>query len=888
MKANSQTKKMAKKVKRITSFKDVIGESFVSLFGDDIVMHEENLFTLFSLKSDEGAFLCVDLHSGKLYLYNGAQYFPVDYSEMPAFLKNGGKGAGKYKHINERNWKDLTDKAKAQEIFKYHYPDAVERLYPTDVTPPDFEAYYIKLYDGTSEKSVYLRSAQKNCWRVFFMRSYTGRLPLNTYSCSEYSLKEMLAGTDLRTKSGAYDCCDRLLSIDEVQYLSAFMPNEHAPKRPKGMACASDDAGTTEVTAYYWKGGKSVPCADENYILELFRSLEEIARCSVLLEFADEEEDISDIELFDREDGTEPALEEEKAPESEQAAQAEDTAAQAEQATEPEQAQQEPAEQAVWEEEALTPEETDAQSEQDSPAAQEDIAAQQEQPLEQPTPAPSKKGFFAKRKKNKKKLAAEAKGGEQPQPEVAAVQEPPEPVEKQEEVIITESFAQEPADTAYEEPVAEAEEVIFVEDSAQEPTAEMITEERESEPFVEVVAEALAAEEAVFEEAEPAAEAFAQVITEERESEAVEEISFEEPAEETGAAITEAREEEPLEAIVEEEPVQEALEETVEEALEEAPVEDTVKEAPVQEAPEEPAEEVPEEVPAEDAVKEEPVQEAPEEPAEEVPEEALVEDAVEEEPAQEAPEEPAEEALEEVPVEAVVEEEPIQEAAEETAADEAVYQSSEDAITRALIAEPTGEAEPAPPEQKSETEKRAELPKPVRIKKIKKQKGNTAEKRAVDLDLPQMISAYTASGKKKAIKKEMLKRLPNCPLIIPISAENLDNGKFVYISKQANALCGEKIIPFVLLADKFPLLPAQENEQKRKGVMVKSLVNKTKTYIPVFSDFKTAAQVFGTEEKLGVFTLKNVLTHIANNEDIYGITINPGSTNIKISKEELE
>ena len=113
----------------------------------------------------------------------------------------------------------------------------------------------------------------------------------DAYACSEYALKDLLAGKDRRAKSGKLDFADRLLGIDEVQYLSAFMPNVHEKKRKNALALTGNDSGASEVTAYYWKEGKSIPCADEDYVLGLFTALKEIACCSVELEFADEDED---------------------------------------------------------------------------------------------------------------------------------------------------------------------------------------------------------------------------------------------------------------------------------------------------------------------------------------------------------------------------------------------------------------------------------------------------------------------------------------------------------------------------------------------------------------------------------------------------------------------
>ncbi|MBR2590844.1 MAG: SseB family protein [Clostridia bacterium] len=178
-----------------------------------------------------------------------------------------------------------------------------------------------------------------------------------------------------------------------------------------------------------------------------------------------------------------------------------------------------------------------------------------------------------------------------------------------------------------------------------------------------------------------------------------------------------------------------------------------------------------------------------------------------------------------------------------------------------------------------------------KAEKLSRMRGKKAKAqnkiKTVRFDLPQLISAYTASGKKKAHKKAILDALEQCPLIVPISAQNIEDTSLVYISKQAYALCGVKIIPYVMMADKQALLPEEENEAQRQGVMVKTVLSKTKTCIPVFADFKSAQQVFGTNEIFGIFTLKNIITHISHNDAVKGIIINPMSLNLKIDKEEL-
>ncbi len=781
MKDTVHTKKAPKKAKRISSLTDVIEEGYLALFGDDIVLKEQNVFPLFALKSDPATSVCIDLHTGKLYLHTGAQYVAAEYAEMPGFLKNGGKGAGKYKHLNEKNWQDLTDKKRAQEIFEYHYPTALERIYPTDVTAPDFEAYYISAISGGVEKSVYLRSVGQDCWRVFFAKAEPGAPEFNSYSCSEYVLKEILAGNDRRTKSGKIDCCDRRLGVDEVQYLSAFMPNVHAPKRPKGKPQVQQ--GDISYVAYYWKGDKSIACADEAYIPGLLQALEEIARCSVILEFAEDSEEAQ--EPAQAEESREPVppesaaeevpLTEAVAPQAEQKAEEEhkaeekaprqslETAEAAESTSEPELPESEPdvlqAEDAAQPEAAAAPEQAQEMPPQPEQEAAETAAAgspaQPEEKAEK-----GKQGFFARFKNKKHKPAPKQQAEPEPQPE-------PEP-ELQPEAQLEEQPEKQPEEQLEEQAVAEPE--------------EQLEEQAVEEP---------------------------------------EEQAVEEP-------------EEQLEEQAAEEP---------EEQLEE-------------QAAEEPEEQL-------------------EEQAAEEPEEQLEEQAVEE------PEEQLEEQAAEEPEEQL-EEQTAEESEEQTA-----EKPEEQLEKQATEEQPDEQPEPQPEKQPEPQPERQPKLQPL-PKRVRKAGTRAAMASGANFELPQLVSAYSASSRKKVIKKELVSALPSCPLIVPISAVNMEDNRYVYVSKQAAALCGERIVAFVLLAEKFPLLPGEENSEQRKGVMVKTVMNQSKTYIPVFSDFKTAAQVFGTKEKFGIFTLKNILNHMERNPSVAGITINPGAVKLKLTKQELE
>ena len=61
MKAIKASKKAPKKVKRVTSIKNVIEENHVVLFHDDMQIDAENMYALFDLKEDPDCSLQVDL-----------------------------------------------------------------------------------------------------------------------------------------------------------------------------------------------------------------------------------------------------------------------------------------------------------------------------------------------------------------------------------------------------------------------------------------------------------------------------------------------------------------------------------------------------------------------------------------------------------------------------------------------------------------------------------------------------------------------------------------------------------------------------------------------------------------------------------------------------------
>ena len=795
MKAVKSKIRAPKKADRISSAKDVIGESHIALFHDDFRLCEENLYTLFELKNEKESIVKLDMHSGEIYLFKEGSPEKIDYSLFSTLQKKGGKGAGKYKHLNEKNWKSLVDKTRLLEIADYHNPQPVLRAYPTDVTPPDFEAYYIKLYEGESEKCVYLRNVGEDNWRVFYAESFGIPLGFEAYSLSEYVLKDILTGSDRRSDKGQLDCFDRLIGIDEIQYLSAFMPNVHESKRQKGLALAGDDEGKVIVNAYYWKKSKSVPCADEDYILSLFSSLKEIAVNSVELEFEDEEEESVDLDEILDEIAKGVA-----APEPEQEV--------SEQEAEPEEAC------GVEEggEEIETEQQLQEQSEQ-SETEQIVSPGQAELPPEETEPEEEQKPRQGKPEKKKKRFSLFGKKKKQPENE-----------EKKEADIIPEQAEALPEG----EQLPEAAEKESPQTEEAEPfEAEIISlplEREEEMPDTETETEEPEVEEVFEPQIEPEAEQEAQAKEEE---EKTEDEVLEEESKLTLEQI-------PTDFVS-----------LADELLGEKPKPELTEEAPEQE-------QIPSEV-----VEEEFKLEFEPEPKESVIDEAEPESEEDGEQAQ--TEEEAEQ----------------KEQSEESA--EAEQSAAELPESDISAAEPEGEAEQKEAEPKPEKA-------PEKGKRSRKELNNTAF-----FELSSLVGAYSVAGRKKSkLKSEIINTLPFSPLIVPITAAEYDNPELVYVSKQCYKLCGEKIIPFTMMSDKEALLPTEENEGLRKGVMVQTVVNMGKAYIPVFSDFKSAAQIFGANEKFGVFTLKNLLTHISSSETIQGITINPGTVNLKLGENDFE
>ena len=178
----------------------------------------------------------------------------------------------------------------------------------SNVSEIDVQAYYIKCVCAQNKKCVYLRKIGEQT-RVFFaVKTSEGRMPFLPYVLSEYSLNELLLGKDRRAQDDSLVLADRLLGENELKYISAFMPDEHPPKRKKGISMALSDDEGQEYTAFYWKNGKSVPCADIDNIPELFEALETVVFNDIELTLHEPAEQETALEEAD---GNEQALQEE-------------------------------------------------------------------------------------------------------------------------------------------------------------------------------------------------------------------------------------------------------------------------------------------------------------------------------------------------------------------------------------------------------------------------------------------------------------------------------------------------------------------------------------------------------------------------------------------------
>lgn len=155
----------------------------------------------------------------------------------------------------------------------------------------DVEAYYIKKRDEHGEQSAYLRKIGEDI-RVFYAEIVGARLPFIAYTLSEFSINELLIGKDRRAHLETIVLADKLLADGEKEYILSVVPETHPAKRKAGLSGAQTDDESEEYTAFYWKNNKSVPCADEEYIPELFERIKTAVFSNItLMEVAESEEE---------------------------------------------------------------------------------------------------------------------------------------------------------------------------------------------------------------------------------------------------------------------------------------------------------------------------------------------------------------------------------------------------------------------------------------------------------------------------------------------------------------------------------------------------------------------------------------------------------------------
>lgn len=159
------------------------------------------------------------------------------------------------------------------------------------VTDFDVEAYYIKKRDEHGEQSAYLRKIGEDI-RVFYAEIVGASLPFIAYTLSEFSINELLIGKDRRAHLETIVLADKLLADGEKEYILSVVPETHPAKRKAGISGAQTDDESEEYTAFYWKNNKSVPCADEEYIPELFERIKTAVFSNItLMEVAESEEE---------------------------------------------------------------------------------------------------------------------------------------------------------------------------------------------------------------------------------------------------------------------------------------------------------------------------------------------------------------------------------------------------------------------------------------------------------------------------------------------------------------------------------------------------------------------------------------------------------------------
>lgn len=671
----------------------------------------------------------------------------------------------------------------------------------SNISEVDVDAYYIKRVDEGKEKCVYFRKIG-NTSRVFFAeKKGEGHIPFTPYVLSEYSLNEILHGKEPRINYDGLVLADRVIDENETEYISMFMPADHQLKRKNGISMALTNDDKYEFTAFYWKKGKSVPCANSTYIPVLFDALETVTFNSTSLTSPEQAAEEITLEGDDEADLEQTEAE----PESEEETEANDTEAQ-----EAENEEQQP------EAEEIEPiEENEAESvETDEivPAPEEDSAEQSAESEEiKPEKKPKKEGFFERRRKKKElKKAEKARQN-------AEKKEKAEALEKEEK--------------------GEAESVS---DTADEPVEDEISPE-ESEALAAAISLDLFSEEEL-------EDIFSNPFDDETES-----------ADETPDSEVTVEADEPAET----EKAEEEYSEKAQTLAEEAKIIEEEREIIAEEA-----EELKEEA--------QELEEEKQEIIEAEHSEATADYEKKEKPAKKAKNKEKKGSLfakkqkkkkvsgSEAEAKAKKEKKSKRNKKKELVADEP-------AVDERQLEELSLEAEQSAPEPESEskefsTDDYFENEKPLTLLQI-------------------LEAADISNDNKKHFLQYMKPAIMNTVYVVPItdSGEHTDA---VYVSKKAANLLEGKDYP--IGSKKELILPGDEREELRKHIKLKTIMSSSEAFIPAFTSAQMFEQIFGKNERCGLFAFPNLCSQTAKNEQIKGVIINPEITDLKFTQEELE
>ena len=688
----------------------------------------------------------------------------------------------------------------------------------------DFDAFYIKKADEGKEKCVYFRKIGAQARVLFAEKKDEGHIPFLPYVLSEFSLNELLHGTDRRAQDGALVLADRVLGENELKYISAFMPEEHPTKRKKGISMALSDDEQLEYTAFYWKKGKSVPCADIDTIPELFEALEIVTFNDIDLTLPEPEEPAKEepVEGLEETEVVEEKAEvlakeseiiadeeeaiEEELPTAEEAAEGEVT-------EETEKAEPEKAEE-IAQENAEVGEEPEEIEPEKSELIEEEI---EEPDAPKKEKKPKKESFFARRRKNKqlkKKKESQKEEIEQALPEQTGEEiSEPEPAQVSDEEPVEDEISAEEAEAL----VAAMPMDLFSEQELEDIFENPFDDETEETEEPETVIEEQSAE----------TEAEHEEISEKEQKP---EVTEEQPAEVSGVLdeINEKAEElaEETEIIADEEEIIAEESEILEEAEEE--IAETKLEIIEEKKPAKKEKHKKSSFFAKKAKKKK-----------------VSEPEVSAKKAKKTKEKKKKQAT-----------------ALDAKLDDELKNEEEISLEEVQVLP----EKPAGSEEKFSVEDFFESEKPLTLLQI-------------------LEAAEISNENKKTFLQYMIPALMNTVYVVPIT-DSGEHANAVYVSRKAADLLETEQYPTG--ENKELIFPDDEREELRKHIKLKTIMSSGEAYIPAFTSTEMFEQIFGKAERCGLFAFPNLCSQTRKNEQIKGVIINPEITDLKFSQEELK